>query len=600
MSPESVTFLNPAYGFIILAAVLPLLGRFPGWRLLTLFAPVLALATAAALTAASLQGPLVFTQATWLGMPLTLARVDRLCLVFVWVFAIQSLLAAVYSFTAKTPGEPAAAALHVGGAFGCLFAGDFITLFIFWEITTLGSTLLIWLRRTPEAIGAGYRYFLFHIFGGVLLLFGLILRAKATGSFDFGHFDVSSLAYYDWLILGGFAVNAAVVPLHAWLSDAYPEASAMGAVYLCAFTTKTAVYVLARGFAGLEILAPLGAAMTLYAGVFALVENDARRALAYQTIAQVGFMVAGVGVGTELAINGAFAHAFAHVVYKGLMFMTAGVVLTTLGTCRLDRLGGLGRSMPLVAVCYLAAAASTSGLPLFSGFTTKSMTITAAFEYSQWLGLALELGALAAILGVGVRLPYLLFFAKPAGSSSPDEAVFIPWAPKAAMLAGAALCLGVGVYPGAVYALLPYPVDFHAYSGWSVLQSLMLTGFAGLAFMLARPILAPAAGRLADFDLIYRAVGRVFYALVSTPLAFVDGFWSEVYRTGGLRGLMLQARGAAVFDRKGIDTMVDGAAYATAHLGSVTASAQTGRLQTYLTASAVIAVLVFAIIWIVA
>jgi multicomponent Na+:H+ antiporter subunit D len=590
-------FVHPSMPFVALAAVLPFLSRFASWRVLTLIPPLIAVGLVAnlSLAVAARGGALELASFSWMGMTLSAGRVDKLCLVFAWVFAAQSILAAVYALDARTPGEPAAAALHAGGALGCLFAGDYVTLFIFWEITTLGSTLLIWLRGTASAIGAGYRYLLFHIFGGALLLMGLILRAKAVGSFAFGPIDTSCLAFYDWLILGGFAVNAAVVPLHAWLSDAYPEASAMGAVYLCAFTTKTSVYVMARSFAGLEALTWLGAAMTLYAGIYAIAESDARRSLAYQTIAQVGFMVAGVGIGTELALNGASAHAVAHVIYKGLMFMAAGAVLTATGTTRLDRAGGLGPKMPLVAACYLAAAASTSGLPLFSGFTTKSMTITAAFEHSQWLGIILELGALAAIIGVGVRLPWLLF----AGGRRHDG----PVAPVAknrqwAMIAAAALCFGIGAFPGAVYGLLPYNTqDFHAYSAFSVLQALMLAGFGALAFWLARPLLAPLPGRLADFDRLYAALGRAFYALASTPLAWLDSIWSEVYRTVGLTGLMKWAKGSAVFDRKGIDTMVDGVAYSTAHMGRVAAEAQTGRLQTYLNASAAIAALAFAAVW---
>lgn len=597
MSADAAAFVHPSMPFVALAAVLPFLSRFASWRVLTLVPPLMAVALVLnlSLAVAAKGGALELASFSWMGMALSTGKVDKLCLVFAWVFAVQSVLAAVYALDAKTPGEPAAAALHAGGALGCLFAGDYVTLFIFWEITTLGSTLLIWLRGTQAAIGAGYRYFLFHIFGGVLLLMGLILRAKATGSFAFGPIDPSGMAFYDWLILGGFAVNAAVIPLHAWLSDAYPEASAMGAVYLCAFTTKTSVYVMARSFAGLEALTWIGAAMTLYGGIYAIAESDARRSLAYQTIAQVGFMMAGVGIGTELAINGASAHAVAHVIYKGLMFMAAGAVLTATGTTRLERLGGLGAKMPLVAVCYLAAAASTSGLPLFSGFTTKSMTISAAFEHSQWLGVALELGALAAIIGVGVRLPWLLF----AGESRHDGPVE-PVAKNCqwAMIAAAALCFGIGAFPGAVYALLPYKTpDFHAYSAFGVLQALMLAGFGALAFTLARPILAPKSGRLADFDRLYAAIGRAFYALASTPLAFLDSIWSEVYRSVGLAGLMKWAGGSAVFDRKGIDTMVDGVAYSTAHIGRVAAEAQNGRLQTYLNASAAIAALAFAAVW---
>ena len=594
MAADMVGFVHPSLAFLGLAALLPFAKGRINWKPLTLIPPLIAVATAVWLSFSLEGGQVVLAKMHWLNNTLVLARADKLSLVFMHVFALQSLLAAVYALYQDTPAEPAAAALHVGGALGCLLAGDYLTLFVFWELTSIGSTLLIWLRRTDSAMAAGYRYFLFHIFGGLLLLFGLILRYKATGSLAFEHVAPGPLALYDWLILGGFAVNAAVVPLHAWLSDAYPEASAMGSVYLCAFTTKTAVYVLARAFSGFEPLTVAGAAMVLYAGVYALVESDARRSLAYQTIAQVGFMLAGIGVGTELALNGACAHAFAHVAYKGLMFMTVGAVLTSTGTARMERLGGLAKAMPLVAVCYLAAAASTSGLPLFGGFTTKSMTISAASGFNTWLGLALELGALAAILAVGVRLPYLVFFA-PKGQAEP--AAPVPGCMKAAMAGGALVCLGLGVFPGALYAILPYKVDFQPYTAWSVLQSLMLTGFGLLAYMIAKNVVAPLPGRLADFDMLYGAVGRVFYKLVSQPLAVVDGFWSEVYRTVGLRGLMEKARFAAVFDRKGIDMVVDGAAYAAGHLGGVAATAQTGRLQTYLAASLALAVAVFAGIW---
>ncbi len=597
MPADQTTFFHPALGFLLVAVVLPFLARGQAWRWLTLAAPLAALASLAGLALSMGDAPLELGRVQWLGMTLVLGHVDKLAMVFAAIFSLQALIAAVYALDVKSPGEPAAAALHVGGCLGCLFAGDYVTLFVFWEMASLGSTLLIWLRRTDRAIAAGYRYFLFHILGGVLLLLGLVLRAKATGSLAFGPMDVSALAFYDWLILGGFAVNAAVVPLHAWLSDAYPEASAMGGVYLCAFTTKTSVYVLARAFAGLDLLVPLGALMTLYAGVYALVQNDARRALAYQTIAQVGFMVAGVGVGTQMAINGACAHAVAHVAYKGLMFMAVGAVMTGAGTVALTRLGGLWKRMPLVAACYLAAAASTAGLPLFGGFTTKSMTIAAVSGYGHWAGLALELGALAAILGVGVRLPHLLFFSSARGDAAGEGPIPVSANARWAMLAAALVCLGVGVVPGAVYALLPYPVDFTPYSVWSVLQSLMLVGFGVLAYVLARGLLAPTPGRILDLDALYAALGRVFLALVSRPVAAVDAWFSEVYRTVGLRGLMLKARWAAVFDRQGIDTMVDGAAYATAHLGRVATLIQTGRLREYLTASVIVAVAAFVAVW---
>jgi multicomponent Na+:H+ antiporter subunit D len=222
------------------------------------------------------------------------------------------------------------------------------------------------------------------------------------------------------------------------------------------------------------------------------------------------------------------------------------------------------------------------------------MTIAAAFEHSQLLGLALELGALAAILGVGVRLPWLMFFG---AKKAPADPALVSANRNWAMVAAALLCFVLGVSPGMVNSLLPYQVDFQPYSAFSVLQALTLSGFSVLAYTLAKPLLAPVPGRLVDFDLLYRGVGRAFYSLISIPLASLDGFWSEAYRAVGLRALMDNARFSAVFDRKGIDGMVDGTAKAAAHLGRVTAEAQGGKLQIYLNASAVLAAAIFAVVW---
>src|SRR6266571_4192049 len=181
---------------------------------------------------------------------------------------------------------------------------------------SIGSVFLVWLRGTPASTAAGFRYFLFHIFGGLFLLAGLLLRHAALGTFAFTAVAPEAARYFDYLILIGFLVNAAFAPLHAWLPDAYPEATVTGAVFMSAFTTKTAVYVLLRGFAGTEVLVWLGAAMAVYGVVYAVLENDARRLLAYHIISQVGYMVCGVGIGSALAANGATAHAFAHILYK--------------------------------------------------------------------------------------------------------------------------------------------------------------------------------------------------------------------------------------------------------------------------------------------
>ena len=263
----------------------------------------------------------------YLGFDIVLGRVDKLSLVFAHVFTLMSILGFLYGLHVKDAGQQMAACFYIGGSLGVTFAGDYLTVFIFWEMMAFASVFLIWLRREPASIKAGYRYLLWHVFGGLLLLAGMVLNYQQTGSLAFILIPEAGAGLAEYLILAGFALNAAVFPLHAWLPDAYPEATVTGAVFMCAYTTKTAVYVLARGFPGYEVLAIMGTAMTIYGVVYAIIENDMRRVLAYHIISQVGYMVAGVGIGTELALNGACAHAFAHILYKALLFMGAGAVL---------------------------------------------------------------------------------------------------------------------------------------------------------------------------------------------------------------------------------------------------------------------------------
>ena len=260
------------------------------------------------------------------------------------------------------------------------FAGDFLSLYLFWELMAISSVLLVWLRREPSAVAAGFRYLLVHVVGGLVLLAGIVVHWSQTGSLAFGDMGVFSGGAAWTLILVAFLLNAAVPPLGAWLPDAYPEATVTGAVFMTAFTTKSAVYVLIRGFAGTDILIWLGAAMAIYGVVYAVLENDARRLLAYHIISQVGYMVCGVGIGTALAINGATAHAFAHIIYKALLFMGAGAVIQMAGVRKLSEMGGLYKTMPVTLGLYMIGAFAISAFPLFSGFVSKSMVVSAAGE----------------------------------------------------------------------------------------------------------------------------------------------------------------------------------------------------------------------------
>ena len=342
---------------------------------------------------------------------LALLRVDALSRVFGLVFAFIALAGGLYAFHLRDAGQQCAALVLAGGALGATFAGDLLTFYVFWEMMAASSVVLIWAGRNREARRAGLRYIYYHILGGGLLLVGILMQAGRTGSLA-----ISALAPGEsaasWLILLGLAVNAAVVPLHTWLSDSYPKATVTGAVFLSAFTTKTAVYALVRMCPGWEVLLWVGVGMTLYGVIFALLSDDIRGILAYHMVSQIGFMVAGVGLGTEMGLNGSTAHAFNNILYKTLLFMATGLVLQTTGRSRLSELGGLRSRQPAALVLYMIAAFSISGVPLFNGFISKSMAIGAAGEAGQEAaGLLMTLASLGTFLSIGLKLPHYTWFA---------------------------------------------------------------------------------------------------------------------------------------------------------------------------------------------
>jgi len=592
-----IHFLHPSIAFLALALALAFLknDQYRIWRWLLLAPPVMAIASVVSLTMGP-GGARELAAVSYLGQTLSLGRVDTLSLVFAHVFAIQSLIGFIYALHVPSRGQHMAACLYVAGAFGCVFAGDYLSLFIFWELMSIGSVFLIWLRGTPAATAAGFRYLLFHIFGGLFLLAGLLLRHAELGTFAFTAVAPDAARYFDYVILIGFLVNAAFVPLHAWLPDAYPEGTVTGAVFLSAFTTKTAVYVLARGYAGFEILAVGGCVMCLYGVFYATIENNTRRILAYHIVSQVGYMVCGIGIGTAMTLDGACAHAYAHILYKGLLFMGAGCLLYSAGTAKLTELGGLASRLPLVMIGYMVGAVSISGMPLFNGFVTKTMTITGAAEaHRTWLALGMELAAVGTFLSVGIKLPYFAFWAKP---KSTAELKPIPWNMYLGMGIASALCLFIGLFPQTLYALLPFPTEYVPYTSWHVLQACLLLGFTGLGFSFMRKIIVPHPSRNLDFDFLYRAIGRGFVKLVSVPTAAVDNVWTDVYAKIGLRGLLAAGRGTSLFDGKGIDGVIDGSARGVREGGGATvARAQTGRIQDYLAAAVALGLLLFAAVW---
>ncbi len=578
-TPASIkfaSFIPPAFIFIIASLLIPLLkNRIRNAYLLAI--PILAFFDLLSMRSGE------FYTIQFLGYKLVLARIDELSMVFGYVFVIMAFAGVLYALHSKNNFEFFSAFLYIGSSLGVVFAGDLVSLYIFWEIMAISSVFLIWLNNEPwqerrKAIAAGFRYIMVHATGGVILLAGIILYILNTGSIDFGLIPYGDLA--STLILISFILNAAVPPLSAWLSDAYPEASVTGAVYMTAYTTKTAVYVLIRSFPGVEVLVWLGAVMAVYGVIYAVLENDIRRLLAYHIISQVGYMVAGVGIGTEMALNGSASHAFCHILYKALLFMGAGAVIHVTGRRKLTELGGLYKYMPLTFFLYMIGGFSISAFPLFSGFVSKSMVIAASAEAKMPLvWLMLTLASSGTFLHTGLKLPYFTFF----GERYVEKAIELgkearprepPWNMLLAMAFLASLCILIGVYPNILYRILPYPVEFQPYSAQHIVETMQILLFTALGFFLLLKHLAGEPTISLDTDWFYRKGAKLFLRFVYGPLAALGRITEKAFFERLPALVLLFVNRWDRFDLKVVDGVVNGISSLT-----ITSSKRVRRFQ---------------------
>jgi multicomponent Na+:H+ antiporter subunit D len=566
-----IDWVHPSLLFILGACVIPFL-RGKLQQIWLVLIPLLAILSVFSMT----QG--THWSCSFLGSELVFGKVDKLSTVFAWVFTIMSCIGMVYALHVKDSGQHISAYLYIAGSLGVTFAGDFFSLFIFWELMAFASAYLVFAKREKKAIEAGYRYILVHIFGGVCLLGGIIIHYVQTGSIAFGPLPKDgSLSFY--MILVGFILNAAVPPLHAWLTDAYPEGTVTGSVFMSSFTTKTAVYVLVRAFPGTELLVWMGTIMALYGVVYAVLENDCRRLLAYHIISQVGYMVAGVGIGTDMSLNGSVSHAFAHILYKGLLFMGAGAVIYMTGKRKLTELGGLYKTMPITLTLYMIGGFAISAFPLFSGFVTKSMVVSgAAHDHRPAVALLLTMASAGTFLHTGLKLPYYMFFGKDSGIRAKE--------PPLNMLIGmgmaAFLCIGIGVWPEPLYHLLPYPVHFEPYTADHVTSALGILLFTGLGFFMLLKKLDPEPTVSVDTDWVYRKGSRVFMWFANKPLTIYENYLTNIYNTWFSRGVLKSSDYLAfIFDSKLIDGIVNGFARFFIGLSRELRRAHDGLIRSY-------------------
>lgn len=464
--------------------------------------------------------------ASFMDYELVFGRVDRLSRAFGCIFTMISFIGTLYALHIKEDGQHVAAFVAMGCALGATFAGDILSFFAFVEAMTIASTFIIWLGRTEAAYGAGLRYLLVHLFGGLCLFAGFLSHFQQTGSLVFGAIGLNDLG--SQLILLGLGISCAFPLVHAWLPDAYPEASITGTVFLSVLSTKVAVYALARTFPGTEVLIWIGAAMTVFPIFYAAIENNLRRVLSYSIINQTGFMVVGIGLGTALSINGTVAHVFSNVLFKSLLFMSMGAVIHQTGKINATDLGGLYKTMPLTALLCIIGAASISGFPFLNGFVSKSMIMSAATQDGLGVLWLVLLFASAGVLHhAGIKIPYHAFFGHDSGIRTKEP----PLNMLVAMGIAAFLCIFLGVFPGPLYSLLPNPIDYQPYTASHMLDIFQLLSFAVLAFcLLTLSGLHPVETRviLLDSDWFYRKGAKVFYWLASRILGTDQEVSNEV------------------------------------------------------------------------
>jgi len=519
--------LSPGLILMLGALAIPLLpGRARPWWALAL--PVLGFVQALGLADGQAG------QIAVMGLELTTLRVDGLSSIFGHIFLVATFLGALFQAHVRGWLQHTMGTIYAGAAIGAVYAGDLMTLFLFWEGTAIASVFLIWASRTERAYAAGMRYLVMQVGSGVLLLAGALIHYGQTGSIAFGAFEWDSTA--GLLIFLAFGIKAAFPLLHTWLQDAYPEATVTGTVILSIFTTKLAIYALARGFAGTEILVPIGAAMAALPLFVAVIENDLRRVLSYALNTQLGFMVVGIGIGTDLALSGTVAHAICSVLYMAVLYMSIGAVLFRTGTAKGSELGGLSRTMPWTTVFCCIGAASISAVPLFSGFVSKSLIISAALKEGYfWAWMVLLFASAGVFLHTGLKTPFFAFFGRDSGLR-PREA---PWNMLLAMAVTAALCIGIGCLPFVLYALLPYGVSYDAYTVEHIVTQMQLLTLTALAFAgLLKVGLYPANLRATtlDIDWLWRKPGAFVLGGIRYGIA---GWWALLSGKGLAAGLEL-------------------------------------------------------------
>lgn len=487
-----------------------------------LASPILLIATALSAVKLYSLGLGQYGAISLFGEQLTTIRLDPMARLFAIVFHIAAALNIIYAWGQRDRAQNFATLAYPAAALGGVLSGDLITLFVWWELAAITSVFLVWAPGTRATYLSGMRYLAVQIFSGVMLLGGIVMLYRETGSLAFENIglrdDNGMIKLSGLVMLLAFGIKAAFPLLHNWVQDSYPKSTISGTIILSVFTTKLAVYSLARGFPGTQELIYIGAVMTIFPIFFALIENDLRKVLTYSINNQVGFMVVGIGVGTATALNGAVGYAFCNIIFESLLFMSVGAAMFRTGSSKATDLGGLYRTMPITMVFCIIGALSISAFPFFAGFVTKGLIIDGvAAEHMALIWMVLLFASAGVLEHAGIKIPYFTFFGHDSGKR-PKEA---PIRMLIAMGISAVLSVGIGVFPEPLYALLPHQdqiAQYHPYTAYHIVEQLQLLLWAVLAFavlILIKWYPAEVPSTNLDTDWFYRVPGRALLGWVS-------------------------------------------------------------------------------------
>lgn len=449
-----------------------------------------------------LKKPVMIAAPLLTGYAVITSGADKLTLMVGIIFSIIALIAALYNLHVKDKIELCVESVYAGSSISVVFATQWIGMIIFWELMAVASWLIVIVSRTEKATKAGFRYLLVHMLGGNLLLAGIIIKMSQGSMMIECLTGQQDIAY--WLILAGVAVNAAIPPLNAWIADAYPESTMGGTVYMASYTTKVGVFCLIKLFAGTEFLLYFGVFMAVWGACMALIENDLRRLFSYHIISQLGYMVAALAIGGAGGIDGASAHLFNNILYKGTLFMCSGVLIAATGKRKISELGGLGKKMPLTASCFAIASMAIAGFPLLNGFVSKSVVMNTVAESGQhWAELLLMLASVGTLMSITLKINYFVFWGKSDNQLSVDESQ-VPMNRKIAMILGAFGCIVTGIFPNIVYGLTPFGTDGHPFTVDHITQYIQLFAGAIIVFVMYIEHMMPKAKITLDTDWFYR------------------------------------------------------------------------------------------------